>query len=56
MLPEEEKLNIDFMVWFNLNSFKVYQAIGVGLKKDKTKQNVHHDDSVLKIYYFKDIY
>lgn len=37
MLPEEEKLNIDFMVWFNLNSFKVYQAIGVGLKKDKTK-------------------
>ena len=55
MLPEEEKLNIDFMVWFNLNSFKIYQAIGVGLKKDKTKQNVHHDDSVLKIYYFKDI-
>ena len=55
MLPEEEKLNIDFMVWFNLNSFKVYQAIGVGLKKDKTKQNVHHDDNVLKIYYFKDI-
>ena len=55
MLPEEEKLNIDFMVWFNLNSFKIYQAIGVGLKKDKTKQNVHHDDSVLKRYYFKDI-
>ena len=54
-MPEEEKLNIDFMVWFNLNSFKIYQAIGVGLKKDKTKQNVHHDDSVLKRYYFKDI-
>lgn len=35
MLPEEEKLNIDFMVWFNLNSFKVYQATGVGPKKDK---------------------
>lgn len=35
MLPEEEKLNTDFMAWFNLNSFKVYQAIGVRLKRIK---------------------
>lgn len=42
MLLEEEKLNIiDFIVWFNLNSFSLYQAIGaIGVrpKKDKTKR------------------